>query len=189
MFRSLIAAGLIAVSGAAQADVSNYVVDPAHTWVTWEAQHFGTSTLRGRFDKKAGQVTLDRAARTGHAEIVIDTTSISTGTAQFDNHLKSKDFFNVAEAPTAKFVGDKFVFDGDKVTEVSGTLTIMGKTRAVTLKASKFNCFDHPMLKREVCGGDFETAIARSQFGLNYGLPAVAPDSIRLLIQIEAVKQ
>ena len=189
MFKNLIAASLIAAFGAAQAEIANYAVDPTHTWVTWEALHFGTSTLRGRFDKKEGKVTLDRAAKTGRAEITIDTTSISTGIVPFDGHLKGKDFFNVAEAPTAKFVGDKFVFNGDKITEVSGALTLMGKTQPVTLKASNFNCYNHPMLKREVCGGDFETVIARSHFGMNYGLPAIAPDNVRLLIQIEAVRQ
>jgi polyisoprenoid-binding protein YceI len=59
----------------------------------------------------------------------------------------------------------------------------------VTLKANGFNCYTNPIFKREVCGGDFETTIARSQFGINYGLPAVAPDNVRLLIQVEAIKQ
>jgi polyisoprenoid-binding protein YceI len=102
--------------------------------------------------------------------------------------LKSKDFFNAAEFPTAKFVGDKFTFSGDKVTSVEGTLTMRGKTSPVTLTATNFNCYTNPMLKREVCGGDFETTIQRSQWDVSYGLPGI-PDSTRLLIQIEAVKQ
>jgi polyisoprenoid-binding protein YceI len=59
----------------------------------------------------------------------------------------------------------------------------------VTLKANRFNCYLNPMFKREVCGGDFETVIQRSQWGVNYGLPAVAPDNVRLVVQVEAVKQ
>jgi polyisoprenoid-binding protein YceI len=102
--------------------------------------------------------------------------------------LKSKDFFNVAENPTAKFVGERFVFEGDKVVRVEGALTMMGKTNPVVLTAKQFNCYNSPMLKREVCGGDFEATIARSQWGLTYA-PMVTPDSIRLLIQVEAVKQ
>jgi polyisoprenoid-binding protein YceI len=58
----------------------------------------------------------------------------------------------------------------------------------VTLKATTFNCYDNPMLKREVCGGDFETTIKRSQWGMTYGLPGI-PDDVRLVIQVEAVKQ
>ncbi|MDP3223787.1 MAG: polyisoprenoid-binding protein, partial [Rubrivivax sp.] len=63
------------------------------------------------------------------------------------------------------------------------------KSNPVTLKASNFNCYNNPMFKREVCGGDFETTIQRSQWGLGYGLPVVAPDNVRLLIQVEAIKQ
>ena len=58
-------------------------------------------------------------------------------------------------------MGD-IVFDGDKVKSVSGTLTLAGQTQPVTLTASNFNCYQNPMLKREVCGGDFETTLVRS---------------------------
>jgi polyisoprenoid-binding protein YceI len=59
----------------------------------------------------------------------------------------------------------------------------------VTLKATQFNCYMNPMFKREVCGGDFETTIQRSQWGMGWGLNMGAPDAVRLLVQVEAVKQ
>ncbi|MGL4187857.1 MAG: YceI family protein, partial [Sphaerotilus sulfidivorans] len=62
-------------------------------------------------------------------------------------------------------------------------------THPVTLKATKFNCYQNPMLKREVCGGDFETMIKRSQWGASYGLNYGFADDMRLVIQVEAVKQ
>jgi polyisoprenoid-binding protein YceI len=188
MKKTLIAAALLAAATLSQAQSATYGIDPTHTFVTFEAKHFGTSTLRGRFDKKEGSVTIDRAAKSGKADITIDMTSVSTGVGPLDGHLKSKDFFKVDEHPAAKFVGDKFTFDGTKVKAVAGTLTMLGKTLPVTLNATNFNCYDHPMLKREVCGGDFETTIQRSQWGMAYGLPGI-PDSIRLLVQIEAAKQ
>ncbi|NBT11919.1 MAG: polyisoprenoid-binding protein, partial [Betaproteobacteria bacterium] len=55
-------------------------------------------------------------------------------------------------------------------------------------KAVRFNCFEHPRLKREVCGGDFETTIQRSQWGMGYAIPAI-PDAVRLVIQVEAIRQ
>jgi polyisoprenoid-binding protein YceI len=185
---TVLAAALLA-SGLAQAESVTYSVEPTHTYVTFEVRHFGTSTNRGRFDKKEGSITIDRAAKTGQAEITIDMTSISTGLALFDKHLRGENFFKAAEFPTAKFVGDKFTFDGDKVTAVSGTLTLLGKTQPVTLAATHFNCYENPFVKREVCGGDFETTIARSQWGMGYGLNWGFPDNVRLLVQIEAVKQ
>jgi polyisoprenoid-binding protein YceI len=189
MKNALLAALLATGFAAAHAEVATYSIDPSHTFVTFEANHMGTSTLRGRFDKKEGSVVLNKAAKTGKADITIDATSVSTGVAPLDTHLKSKDFFNATEFSTAKFSADKFNFSGDKVSEVSGTLTLLGKTQPVTLKASNFNCYVSPMIKREVCGGDFETTIARSAYGMPYGLNFGLPDNIRLLIQIEAIKQ
>jgi polyisoprenoid-binding protein YceI len=75
------------------------------------------------------------------------------------------------------------------VSSVAGQLTLLGKTLPVTLKATNFNCYQNPVLKREVCGGDFETTITRSQWGMGYGLDYGLPDNIRLLVQVEAVKQ
>lgn len=188
MTKTLIAAALFASFGAAHAQSATYAIDPTHTFVNFESKHFGTSTLRGRFDKKEGTVTFDKTAKTGKVDITIDTGSVSTGVGPLDGHLKSKDFFSSTEFPTAKFVGDKFSFNGDKVSTVTGTLTLRGKAQPVTLTATNFNCYMNPMLKREVCGGDFEATIKRSLWDVSYGLPGI-PDDTRLLIQIEAVKQ
>ena len=185
---SALATSMLAAAGLAQAEAITYNVEPTHTYVTFEVRHFATSTNRGRFDKKEGSITIDRAAKTGKADITIDMTSISTGLALFDKHLRGENFFKAADFPTATFVGDKFTFDGDKVTAVAGTLTLLGKTQPVTLTGSHFNCYENPFVKREVCGGDFETTIQRSSYGMTYGLPGI-PDNIKLVIQVEAVKQ
>lgn len=190
LIRTTVAATALAAAAlGAQAQSATYALDPTHTFVTFEIGHFGTSTNRGRFDKKSGTVQFDRAARTGKLEVTIDTGSINTGVAAFEKHLQSKDFFNVAEHPTAKFVSEKFSFAGDKVSEVAGQLTLLGKTYPVTLRATNFNCYDNPMLKREVCGGDFETTIQRSQWGMDWGLKMGVPDNVRLVVQVEAIKQ
>jgi polyisoprenoid-binding protein YceI len=190
MKKTLLALALAPVlfASAAQAQSADYAIDPTHTFVTFEIDHFGTTTNRGRFDKKEGTVQFDRAAKAGKVDITIDATSISTGTTPFDSHLKSPDILNTAAFPTARFVGDKFVFDGDKVKEVSGQFTLLGKTHPVTLKANKFNCYVNPMVKREVCGGDFEATIKRSQWGASFGLNYGFSDDMRLVVQVEAVK-
>ena len=182
-------AALATFAGAARAESATYAIDPTHTFAGFEISHFGTSTNRGRFDKKEGTVVLDRAAKTGKVEITFQTASINTGTEAFNNHLKSPDFFDVEKYPTAKFVGDKFSFNGDKVSEVAGTLTLNGKTLPLTLKALNFNCYQNPMLKREVCGGDFDATIIRSQYGITFGLQYGFPDAVHMVIQVEAIKQ
>ena len=185
----LILAAILAAPLAAVAAPATYAIDPTHTSAMFEALHFGTSTNRGRFIKNSGTVQLDRQAQSGKVELTLDMTGISTGVAPFDKHLQSADFFDVAKHPTATFVSDRMVFAGDKVTEVTGQLTLRGKTAPVTLKAVRFNCYEHPMLKREVCGGDFSTSIKRSQWGITWGLQMGVSDEIPVTIQVEAVKQ
>jgi polyisoprenoid-binding protein YceI len=190
MKKVLLAALLATSFVAAHAEMATYAIDPTHTFVTFEANHMGTSTLRGRFDKTEGTVVFDKSAKSGKANITINTTSVSTGVAPLDTHLKSKDFFEAEKFKSATFTADKFSFTGDKVSQVAGTLTLLGKTQPVTLKATNFNCYMSPMIKREVCGGDFETTIARSAYGMSFGIADYGlPDNIRLLVQIEAIKQ
>ncbi len=191
MKKTLLAFAALAAltTGAAQAEVVSYAIEPTHTFVTFEIDHFGTSTNRGRFDKKEGSVQFDRAGKSGKVDVTIDVTSINTGTGPFDGHLKSAEILDAAKYPTARFVGDKFVFNGDKVSEVQGQFTLKGKTLPVTLKANKFNCYMNPMVKREVCGGDFEATIKRSQWGADYGINYGFSDDMRLVVQVEAVKQ
>jgi polyisoprenoid-binding protein YceI len=189
MKKSLIAAALLATAALSHATPATYAVDPTHTFVTYEIQHFGTSTNRGRFDKKEGTVVFDKAAKTGKVDISFDIASVNTGVAPMNKHLLSDDFFSAEKFPTAQFVGDKFTFNGDKVAEVAGQLTLKGKTAPATLKALNFNCYDSPMLKREVCGGDFEAVIDRTQWGIDYGLAYGFSKNVKLVIQVEAIKQ
>ena len=182
-----VAAATALTAGAAQA--ANYAIDPTHTFVTFEIGHFGATTNRARFDTKQGTVEFDRAAKTGKVDISIDVTSVNSGTPPFDKHLQSADLFDAAKHPTMKFVSSKFVFNGDKVASVEGQLTLLGKTAPLTLKANQFNCYDSPMLKREVCGGDFEATIDRTQWGMNYGVDWGFSKNVRLVVQVEAVKQ
>lgn len=190
MKHPILATGLVlAAVGSAQAQSVSYGIDPTHTFANFEIGHMGTSTVRGRFDRKEGLVQFDRTARTGSVDISIDVGSVNTGVEPFNKHLLSEDFFNATKFPTARFVSSKFSFSGDKVTEVAGTLTLLGKTLPVTLKATQFNCYLNPMFKREVCGGDFEATIQRSHWGMGWGLNMGVPDNVRLLVQVEAIRQ
>ena len=183
------AAAAVLLASTVSAQAASYAIDPTHTFVTFEISHFGTSTNRGRFDKKEGSVEFDRAAKTGKVTLTVDTTSVNTGTVAFNKHLQSADLFHTEKFPTMTFAASQFVFKGDKVAEVVGTLTLLGKTNPLTLKATNFNCYDSPMLKREVCGGDFEATLDRTAYGMNYGIDWGFPKDVRLVVQVEAVKQ
>lgn len=180
-------AALLSASTAALAAPVSYTVEPTHTSILSESRHFGTSTVRARFLAKGGNITIDPAAKTGKATIVIDIASVDSGVAKLDTHLKGGDFFDAAAFPEATFTAGTFQFDGDKVVSIAGDLTMRGKTAPVTLKATNYNCYMSPGFKKQVCGGDFEATIQRSQWDVKYGIPFV-PDDTRLVIQIEATK-
>ena len=184
---ALAVATLLATALSAQA--ADYTTEPTHTFARFEIGHFGASVNRARFDKQAGTIQYDAAAKTGRVELTIDINSISSGEADFDQHLKSADIFDAAKYPTAKFVGSKFVFQGNTLRAVEGQLTLKGQTHPVTLQARQFNCYVNPMLKRDVCGGDFEATIDRTLWGVTYGLPMVAPKEVRILATVEAIRQ
>lgn len=167
---------------------TSFEVDPSHTWVTYEIVHFGTSTNRGRLPVKAGKVQFDAQSRTGKVDVTIDTTAPASGVPALDKMLQGERLFRSSEFPTARFVAGEVRFEGDKPVELKGELTLLGATHPVTLKSLRYNCFQHPMLKRDVCGGDFETTIQRSRWGMGWG-PHIVADDVRLLIQVEAVKQ
>jgi polyisoprenoid-binding protein YceI len=185
----MLALGLWALAGPpARAESATYVLDPSHTQVTWEVLHLGTSTLRGRFNRIDGVVTLDRAAGKGEISVTVDTASISTGVAPLDSLLRSAEAFHSQDNPKAYFVANQLSFAGDKLATARGEFSLRGQSRGLTLRAVSFNCYQNPMLKREVCGGDFEAELQRSSFGINHSLPFVG-DKVRLLIAVEGIRQ
>jgi polyisoprenoid-binding protein YceI len=185
--KPLAAALLSAAAVTAFAAPESFTIDPGHTFPSLEVMHFNTSIYRGKFTKSSGKVTLDKAAKTGSADIAIDPASIDMGLGKLDEHLKSKDFFDVAQFPAVTYKADKMKFTGDTPTEVEGNLTLHGVTKPVTLTFNRFNCYTNPMLKKEVCGGDLSATIKRSDFGIKYGVPNVG-DDVKLQIQVEAFK-
>ncbi len=182
----LLAALLAAFAGSTFA-ADTYTIDPGHTYPSFEADHMGVSVWRGKFTKTSGTVTLDRAAKTGSLDIAIDANSLDFGHVKMNEHAKGPDMFNVEKYPTVTYKAKSFKFDGDKPIEVNGELTLLGVTKPVVLKINKFVCIMHPMLKREVCGGDASAEFKRTDFGLSYGTPRFAPE-VKLQIQVEAVK-
>jgi len=171
----------LAATGA-PAQPATYVLDPAHSFVHFEVLHFGTSTSRGRFGPVAGEVTLDRAAGRGEVSLRIATASVNTGLPVFDARLRQADLLASTEFPEAYFVASQFRFDGPRLAEVRGEFTLRGVSQPLSLRARQFACRADE--GTEVCGGDFEGEILRSEFGITFGLPLVA-DRVRLVVQVE----
>lgn len=174
-------------SVAAQAET--YTIDPAHTNVNFSIDHMGTTTNRGSFSELTGTVDYNPAAKTGAVDITIPMTSLDTNFTMFNDHLKGESFFNTAKYPTAQFKSTKWHFKGNKPSKIDGQLTLLGKTLPVTLTATKFNCYDSPVLKAKACGGDFTTTIDRTKWGMNTYTDMKSMRNVKLDIQVEAYKK
>jgi len=177
-----------ALSSAAFAAPETYVIDGTHTFPRFEYSHFGYSNQVGRFDKTSGKITLDRAAKTGSVDVVIDARSVNTGYALFNEHIQAADYFDSAKYPTITFKSSSMKFDGDKLVAVNGDLTVKGVTKPVTLSVTSFHCMPHPMLKRDACGANATTKIKRSEFNAGKNAPYVS-DEVTLTIPVEAIKE
>ena len=169
MKQALFIAALLA-AGAANA--ANYEVDTFHTNARFTIDHFGTSSNVGGIYGLKGNMQFDLAKRTGSIDIALPLANLQTGSQDFTHHLQSADLFNA-----------------EKLVSVDGKLTLLGKTQPVKLTASKFNCYQNPMLKTEVCGGDFSTTIDRTKWGMNYLVKEGMAKNVRIDIQIEAAKK
>jgi len=178
----------LAITAGRAAAQETYTIDPVHSQPTFEARHMGFSQQRGSFAKSTGKITLDRAAKKGTVEVVIDTTSIKTYDPRLDEQMKSENFFNVAKYPTLTFKGNNVVFDGDRVVQVDGDLTMLDVTKPVSLKIANFVCGEHPTNKKPMCGAEATATIMRSEWGMKYALPKSVSDEIKLTIPIEAYR-
>ncbi|SFC90136.1 YceI family protein [Massilia yuzhufengensis] len=177
-----------ALSTSALAAPETYVIDGSHTFPRFEYSHFGYSNQVSRFDKTSGQIVLDRAAKTGSLDVVIDTTSVNTGFPVFNEHLQAEDFFDTKKFPTITYKSSKLNFAGDKLASVDGTLTIKGIAKPVRLDITSFHCMPHPVLKKDACGANAIAKIKRSEFNNGKYAPYVG-DEVTLTIAVEAVKQ
>jgi len=181
-------AASVAAPQAAHAQSITYRLDPNHTSVQWEVQHFRTSTLRGRFNDVQGSIKIDAQAGTGEISMVLNVATVSTGVPVLDATLRGEQFFDVKRYPQAFFVSRNIQFQGGNPAHVYGELTLRDNSLPLTLRATHFNCYESPTIRQTVCGGDFEAELYRSAVGLGYGLPLVG-DRVRLRIQVEAARE
>lgn len=183
------AAMLAVVTGAACADPVNYQIDPAHTYPSFEADHFGgMSVWRGKFDKSSGTIVYDKDKGAGTVDITVDATSINFGNPKLDEHVKSAEMFDVAKFPTATYKGTLAGFKNGMPTLVEGSFTLHGVTKPLTLKIGSFKCMPYPMDKKEHCGADASATFNRADYGLAYGDKYGFKMDVKLAIQVEAVR-
>ena len=188
MKHRLLALSLIALSNMASAAPETYIIDGNHTMPRFSYSHFGYSIQLSKFDKASGKIVLDKDTKQGSADVTIQTTSVNTGYALFNEHIQAEDFFNTAKYPTATFTSNKLNFKGDKLSSIDGTLTIKGIAKPVTFVVTTFLCMPHPMAKKDACGANATAVVKRSDFNMGKHVPYVS-DEVTIDIPVEAIKE
>jgi len=186
MNRIVLATMAALVSASAFAAPVTYVLDPQHTYPSFEADHKGgLSVWRGKFTSSSGKVVYDKDAKSGSIEVTVNMNSIDFGMPKLDEHAKSAEIFDVAKFPTATYSGKFTKFNGAAPAEAQGTLTMHGVTKPVTLTINSFLCKQDPMSKKDVCGADASAEFNRSDFGVSYGEKYGFKQEVKLQIQVE----
>lgn len=187
MFRRLLlTAALVVVSANAFAAGVTYKLDPTHTNVIASWSHFGYSHPSANFGGADGSLVYDATAPgKSSVDVSLPLSGLDTFVPALDEHLKSADFFDAAKFPAATFRSARVQAIGKDKLKVTGTLTIKGIGKPVTLDVTLNNAGVHPMTKQESIGFDATATIKRSDFGLGMYAPAVS-DEVTLRITTEA---
>jgi polyisoprenoid-binding protein YceI len=173
-----------------QAEAVTYQLTPAHSFVHFEWSHGGLSTLSGRYNKLSGRIVLDRSARSGQGTVELRLDSVSTGRPALDTALRQGlGAADGGDAAVARFDIESMQFDGDRPQSARGRLRWQRAPLVVELQAEHFNCYFNPLLRREVCGGDFNARVDPASIGLALDPSFGLVGAIELRIQVEAIRQ
>jgi adhesin HecA-like repeat protein len=190
----VMAALLASAALSASAQVSTWQIDPAHSEADFTIRHMGISNVHGHFGNITGSLSLDEKDITkSSTHATVDISTVDTGVAQRDTHLKSADFFDVAKYPQMTFAS-KSLSNNNGQLQLTGDLTIHGVTKSVTLALdgpSKEQLDPDGKTRR---GFSATTTIHRQDFGLvwNGNLKSgdsVLGDDVKVELDIELIKQ
>ncbi|HEX2890875.1 YceI family protein [Vineibacter terrae] len=186
-----LAAGVAFAAAPALADPVKLKLDRSHIYVGFQVGHIGFSTVHGRFNDAAGEITFDKdKPETSTVSATIQTKSVDTNDEARDKHLRTADFFDAEKFPTMTFKSTKIEKTGEATGRMTGELTVLGVTKPVTLDVTFTRMAEHPFpayKKVLTAGFSARGKIKRSDFGMTKFVPAVG-DEIVLLIDVEAVR-
>lgn len=187
MFKQLVlAAALAGATTVAQAEAITYTMDPAHTQVTAQWNHFGFSNPSIHFGQIDGTVTYDpENVEASSVQVTIPLSGMDSGVEAFNEHLLTADFFDAARYPEVTFKSTAVKALGANRLRVTGDLTMHGVTRPVDLAVTVNGVGTHAMTGQPAAGFDAEATILRSDFGLDMYAPTVS-DELKLRITTEA---
>lgn len=167
-------------------------IDPGHAEVAFIGRHFGLTKVRGRFTGVAATVEIPDDPDQARVTATIDMATVSSGDEARDDHLRSADFFDVVNHPTATFTSTHVERDGARATLV-GDLVIKGVSRPVTLAVSYLGHAEDPWGNERAVFTASGT-INREDWGLTWNMLLEAggflvSKEIQLEIEAEVIRQ
>jgi polyisoprenoid-binding protein YceI len=170
-----------------------WTVDPVHSTIGFAVKHMGIATVRGEFTEFEGTLEIDENGSSPKAYGTVKAESVNTGEPQRDDHLRSPDFFDVAQYPELRFESTSVEALDDEEYRITGKLTIHGVTNEIVLHAdfqgTDTDPYGNQRVGLEVTGqlsrGDYEMTFNQA---LGSGNMLVS-DKVKLEIDISAVKQ
>lgn len=167
-------------------------IDTAHSSIEFTAKHMMVTNVKGRFTRFSGDAHLDETnPANSRVDVTIDLASLTTGTEGRDNHLRSADFFDVENHPTATFYSTKVEKVGEDRLRVTGDLTIRGVTKPVTLDVTVEGKVKD-MQGKDRYGFTATTSFSRKDFGLEWNVALesggwLVSDQVKISLEVEVV--
>ena len=173
------------------ARADDFALDESHTSIIFGISHMGLSYTYGRFNKMAGEFSLDAADPAKSTfKLTIDATSIDTANAGRDKHLNSGDFLNTGEFPLITFESTKVAtreVEGKTVYDITGNFTMHGVTKEITIPLTLLGQGAGPQGDQRA-GFMCDTKLMRSAYGMDKMLPAIG-DEVAITISFEGIKK
>lgn len=181
------------VAGVELPAAGTWTLDPGHAEVGFVGRHFMLTKVRGRFTGVTGTITVAEDPAASTVVVDIDMASVSSGDETRDNHLKSGDFFDVENNPTATFRSTSVDWDGGTAGSMTGDLTIKGVSRPVTLAVDYLGYAEDPWGNRRAV---FSAAgkVNREDWNLTWNMPLaggglLVSKEIELVLEVELIHQ
>lgn len=173
---------------------SKWVIDPAHSEISFKVKHLVVATLTGKFDSFEGNLeTTTEDFSDAHINFSADIASINTGNTDRDGHLKSDDFFNAEAFPKLTFTSTSFTKTGDNEYKLVGDITIRDITKPIELAVEYGGTVIDPWGNTKA-GFELNGKLKRKDFNLKWDVlteagGAVVSDEVKLHLNIEIHKQ
>ena len=183
----------LSIAAAAVLPAETYTIDKNHSDASFQIRHFA-SKVRGRFSDFEGTIQADPAKPEASSVVfTIKTASIDTNQPDRDKHLRTADFFDVEKFPEITFKSSKFTPAGKDKYDVTGTLTMHGVSKEVTLPVTFLGSMKDPR-GNEVASFELETKLNRKDFGINWNKTldnggVMLSDDVDVTISLETKKQ